>query len=44
LIKAKVPVRTDNHDITEPGSIEADSVAHYGGSLLGNLVWSVNLC
>lgn len=43
LIKAQVPVRTDNHDITEPGSIEADSVAHCGGSLLGNLVWSVNL-
>jgi hypothetical protein len=43
LIKAQVPVRTDNHDIIEPGSIEADSVAHCGGSLLGNLVWSVNL-
>ena len=23
LIKAQVPVRTDNHDIVEPGSIEA---------------------
>lgn len=43
LIKAQVPVRTDNHDIVEPGSIEADSVAHCGGSLLGDLVWSVNL-
>ena len=43
LIKVQVPVRTDNHDITEPGSIEADSVAHCGGSLLGNLVWNVNL-
>ena len=43
LIKAQVPVRTDNADITKPGSIEADSVAHCGGSLLGNLVWSVNL-
>jgi hypothetical protein len=43
LIKAQVPVRTDNADIAEPGSIEADSVAHCGGSLLGNLVWSVNL-
>jgi hypothetical protein len=44
LIKAQVPLRTDNYDIIEPGSIEADSVAHCGGSLLGNLVWSVNLC
>ena len=43
LIKAQVPVRTDNADIHEPGSIEADSVAHCGGSLLGDLVWSVNL-
>ena len=43
LIKAQVPVRTDNADIQEPGSIEADSVAHCGGSLLGDLVWSVNL-
>ena len=43
LIKAQVPIRTDNDDIVEPGSVEADSVAHCGGSLLGNLVWSVNL-
>ncbi len=43
LIKAQVPVRTDNADIHEPGSVEADSVAHCGGSLLGDLVWSVNL-
>lgn len=43
LIKTQVPVRTDNHDIIEPGHIEIDSVAHCGGSLLGDLVWSVNL-
>lgn len=43
LIKAQVPVRTDNSDILEPGSVELDSVAHCGGSLLGDLVWSVNM-
>ncbi len=43
LIKSQVPVRTGNSDITEPGHIEADSVAHCGGSLQGDLVWSVNL-
>jgi hypothetical protein len=43
LIKAQVPVRTGNSDIKEPGHVEADSVAHCGGSLLGDLVWSVNL-
>lgn len=43
LIKAQVAVRTDNADIIEPGSVEIDSVAHCGGSLLGDLVWSVNL-
>ena len=43
LIKSQVPIRTDNHDITEPGHVEADSVAHCGGSLLGDLVWSVNM-
>lgn len=43
LIKSQVPIRTDNHDITEPGHVEADSGAHCGGSLLGELVWSVTM-
>ena len=43
LIKTQVPVRTGNADIDRPGYIEADTVAHCGGSLLGDLVWSVNL-
>jgi hypothetical protein len=43
LIKAQVPVRTDNADIVQPGSVEMDSVAHCGGSLLGDLVWSINM-
>jgi hypothetical protein len=43
LIKAQVPVRTDNYDIYQPGSVEMDSVAHCGGSLMGDLVWSINM-
>lgn len=43
LLKSEVPIRTDNSDITEPGWVEMDSVAHCGGSLQGDLVWSVNM-
>ena len=43
LIKSQVPIRTDNAGITQPGYIEADTVAHCGGSLQGSLVWSVNI-
>lgn len=38
LSKAQMPVRTDDHDI-----VESDNIAPSSGSLLGDLVWSVNL-
>ena len=41
LLKQHVPVRTHNWDIAQPGFIEADTVAHCGGSLEGNFVWSL---
>ena len=41
LLKQKIPVRTHNWDITKPGYLEADTVAHCGGSLEGNFVWSL---
>lgn len=41
LLKQKIPVRTHNWDITKPGYLEADTVAHCGGSLQGNFVWSL---
>lgn len=34
-------IRTDNWDITKPGWLEADTVAHCGGSLEGDFIWSV---
>ena len=43
LIKSQIPVRTDNDDIDRPGYVEADTVAHCGGSLGGDFVWTVNL-
>ncbi len=41
LLKNQIPIRTDNWDIDRPGYLEADTVAHCGGSLEGNFVWSV---
>jgi len=41
LLKTHIPIRTDNWDITGPGFLEADTVAHCGGSLEGDFVWSV---
>lgn len=41
LLKAHIPIRTDNWDITRPGWIEADTVAHCGTSLEGDFIWSV---
>jgi hypothetical protein len=41
LLKTQIPIRTDNWDITGPGFLEADTVAHCGESLEGDFVWSV---
>jgi len=41
LLKIQIPIRTDNWDITMPGYLEADTVAHCGGSLEGDFIWSV---
>ncbi|MBL9178698.1 MAG: hypothetical protein JNM65_11595, partial [Verrucomicrobiaceae bacterium] len=41
LLKHHIPIRTDNRDITRPGWLEAGTVAHRGGSLEGDFIWSV---
>jgi hypothetical protein len=41
LLKHHIPIRTGNWDITHPGFIEADTVAHCGNSLAGDFVWSL---
>jgi hypothetical protein len=40
LLRTEIPVRTDNWDITRPGFLEADTVAHCGRSLAGDFIWS----
>ncbi len=42
-LKRRIPIRTDNWDIHQPGFLEADTVAHCGDSLSGDFVWSLTL-
>lgn len=41
LLKTEIPIRTGTWDLTRPGYLEADSVAHCGTSLAGDFIWSV---
>jgi hypothetical protein len=41
LLKHHIPIRTDNWDVSRPGYLEADTVAHCGESLEGDFIWSV---
>ncbi len=43
LLKNQIPIRTSNWDISQPGFMEADTVAHCGNSMAGNFVWSLTL-
>lgn len=43
LLKNQIPIKTDNWDVTQPGFMEADTVAHCGNSLAGEFVWSLTL-
>jgi len=43
LLKNQIPIKTDNWDITQPGFMEVDTVAHCGNSLEGNFVWSLTM-
>jgi len=42
-LKHQVPIRTHHADIDEPGSLQADSVAHGGDSVEGDFVWSITM-
>jgi hypothetical protein len=41
LLKSDIPIRTGTWDLTRPGYLEADSVAHCGASLAGSFIWSL---
>ena len=43
LLKTQIPIRTHHWDETQPGFIEADTVAHCGNSLTGDFVWSLTM-
>ena len=38
-LKAVTPIRAESWDVHEPGWIEADTVAHCGGSMDGSFIW-----
>lgn len=43
LLRNQIPIRTDFWDATQPGYIEADTVAHCGNSIAGNFVYSLTM-
>jgi hypothetical protein len=43
LLKNQIPIKTDHWDVSKPGFMEADTVAHCGNSLSGEFVWSLTL-
>jgi len=43
LLRKEIPVRTEHWDVSGPGWIEADTVAHCGESLSGDFVWSLTM-
>lgn len=41
LPKNQIPIRTSTENIDRPGYLEADTVAHCGGSMNGNFIGSI---
>jgi hypothetical protein len=40
-LKNSIPIKISHADVHEPGYVQADTVAHCGGSLEGSFVWSL---
>ncbi len=43
LLKNQIPIRTHHWDVSQPGFMEADTVAHCGNSLTGDFIWSLTM-
>lgn len=43
LLKNQIPIRTHHWDVSQPGFVEADTVAHCGNSLAGDFIWSLTM-
>ena len=41
LLRSQIPIRTDHWEVSGPGFIEADTVAHCGQSMAGEFCWSI---
>ena len=41
LLRSQIPIRTEHWEVSGPGFIEADTVAHCGGSMAGEFCWSI---
>ena len=41
LLRSQIPIRTEHWDVSGPGFIEADTVAHCGESMAGEFCWSI---
>ena len=41
LLKNQIPIKVSHWDVSKPGYVEADTVAHCGNSLEGNFAWSL---
>lgn len=42
-VKQEIPIRAGEWHVSEPGWIEADTVAHCGGNMGGSFVWSLTM-
>lgn len=41
LLRTHIPIRAEEWKVDRPGFLEADSVAHCGGSMAGSFIWSI---
>ena len=41
LLRSQIPIRTEHWDVSGPGFLEADTVAHCGESMAGEFCWTI---
>jgi len=41
ILRNQIPIKTQHWDVTEPGFMQADTVAHCGSSMEGDFAWSL---
>lgn len=41
LLRTQIPIRAESWDVSLPGYLEADTVAHCGESMAGQFIWSL---